>query len=71
MLADSGQHFQAKCLRILLGIKWQQKIPDTEVLERANLPSIYTLLQRTQYPGQATYIGFLITEYPSNSSMGN
>ena len=29
-------------------IKWQQKIPDTEVLSDAKLPSIYTLLQKHQ-----------------------
>jgi hypothetical protein len=42
------QHFHTTCLRRVLGIKWQQKIPDREVLERASLPSIHTLLQRSQ-----------------------
>jgi hypothetical protein len=36
------------CLRRLLNIRWQDKVPDTEVLTRANLPSIYTILQRSQ-----------------------
>lgn len=36
------------CLRRLLNIKWKDKVPDTEVLSRANLPSIYTILQRYQ-----------------------
>ena len=35
-------------LRRILNIRWQDKVPDTEVLERANLPSIYTLLQKCQ-----------------------
>ena len=29
-------------------IHWQDKIPDTEVLKQADLPSIYTLLQKAQ-----------------------
>ena len=33
-----------KCLRIILSIKWQ----DTEVLTRAGIPSIHTLLQKAQ-----------------------
>ena len=37
-------HFHITCLRKLLGIKWQDKIPDTEVLRHASLPSIYTIL---------------------------
>ena len=41
-------HFHTTCLRRILKIKWQDKIPDTEVLSRANLPSIYTLLLRAQ-----------------------
>ena len=32
----------------MLGIKWQDKIPDTEVLARAGLPSIHTLLIKAQ-----------------------
>ena len=41
-------HFHTTCLRRLLRIKWQDKIPDTEVLSRTNLPSIHTLLQKAQ-----------------------
>ena len=41
-------HFHMTCLRRLLRIKWQDKIPDTEVLSRTNLPSIHTLLQKVQ-----------------------
>ena len=32
----------------ILGIKWQDRVPDTEVLEKAGLPSIYTVLAQTQ-----------------------
>jgi len=41
-------HFRTTILRKLLGIKWQDKIPDTEVLTRANLSSIHTILMQTQ-----------------------
>ena len=41
-------HFHTTHLRKLLGIKWQDKIPDTEVLARAGLPSIHTLLKKLQ-----------------------
>ena len=37
-------HFHAKCLRIILSIKWQDMVPATEVLTRAGIPSIHTLL---------------------------
>ena len=41
-------HFHLSCLRRLLRIRWQDKIPDTEVHERAGMPSIFTLLQKAQ-----------------------
>ena len=37
--------FHTTHLRKLLGIKWQYKIPDTEVLALAGLSSIHTLLK--------------------------
>ena len=37
-----------QCLRIILNIKWQDMVPDTEVLTRAGIPSIHTLLQKAQ-----------------------
>ena len=41
-------HFHTTRLRKLLGISWQERVPDTEVLTRAGLPSIQTLLMKTQ-----------------------
>ena len=35
-------HFHTTTLRKILGIKWQDKIPDTGVLARTGLPSIQT-----------------------------
>ena len=36
------------CMRKLLHIKWQDHIPDTEVLERTKMPSIQTILRKNQ-----------------------
>ena len=41
-------HFHTKCLQIMLSINWQDMVPDTEVLTRACIPSIHTLLQKAQ-----------------------
>ena len=41
-------HFHTSCLRKLLKIKWQERIPDTEVLKRAGMQSIHTLLKLAQ-----------------------
>ena len=35
-------------LRVILSIKWQDMVPDTEVLTRAGIPSIHTLPQKAQ-----------------------
>ena len=39
-------HLHTSCLRKLLKIKWQDRIPDTEVLKRAGMQSIHTLQLR-------------------------
>ena len=41
-------HFHIKCLRIIFSINWQDMVPDTEVLTRAGIPSIHTILQKAQ-----------------------
>ena len=41
-------HFHTSCLRKLLKIKWQDRIPGTEVLKRAGMQSIHTLLKLAQ-----------------------
>jgi len=40
--------FHLSCLRKILRIRWQDKIPDTEVLKQAQVTSIHTLLLKTQ-----------------------
>ena len=46
--AKRPNHFHTSCLRKLLKIKWQEKIPGTEVLKRAGMQSIHTLLKLAQ-----------------------
>ena len=41
-------HFHTSCHRKLLKIKWQDRIPDTEVLKRAGMQSVHTLLKLAQ-----------------------
>ena len=40
--------FNLSCLRKLLKIKWQDKIPDTVVLKKAGMQSMHTVLKLTQ-----------------------
>ena len=46
--AKKFNHFLLSCLRKLLKIRWQDKIPDTEVLKKANMQSVHTLLKLAQ-----------------------
>ena len=41
-------HFHLSCLRKILKIRWQDKIPDTEVLKKAKIQSVHTLLKLAQ-----------------------
>ena len=38
--------FHLRGLRGILGISWKDKLPNTEVTDRADLPTIYTLLRQ-------------------------
>ncbi|XP_068676172.1 uncharacterized protein [Montipora foliosa] len=38
--------FHLRSLRRILGISWKDKVPNTEVLHRAGLPTMYTLLRQ-------------------------
>ena len=40
--------FHMRCLRKLLNIKWRDKVPDTEVLQRAIMKSVHEFLKRSQ-----------------------
>nr|VZH90165.1 unnamed protein product [Spirometra erinaceieuropaei] len=41
-------HFHLSCLRRILRLNWQDRIPDTEVLERTGILSIYSMLTLMQ-----------------------
>ena len=41
-------HFHLRCLHNLLHIRWQDKVPNTEVLPRANFPSITTITRKAR-----------------------
>ena len=46
--AEQLKAFHIRCLRTLLRIRWQDKVPDTEVLQRAESESIHAILLRSQ-----------------------
>ena len=48
-------HFHTSCLRKLLKIKWQDRIPDTEVLKRAGMQSVHTSETGTVKMGRPCY----------------
>nr|VZI07372.1 unnamed protein product [Spirometra erinaceieuropaei] len=41
-------HFHLSCLRRILKVNWQDRIPDTDMLERTGILSIYTMLRQMQ-----------------------
>ena len=43
--AQRLNHFHLSCLRKILKIRWQDKIPDTEFLKKAKMQSVHTLLK--------------------------
>ena len=48
-------HFHTNCLRKLLKIKWQDRIPDTEVLKRAGMQRVHALkLAQLRWTGHVT-----------------
>ena len=46
--AKKLNHFHTTCLRKRLNIRWQNKVPDTEVLRSAGSLSIHTILMKSQ-----------------------
>nr|VZI37257.1 unnamed protein product [Spirometra erinaceieuropaei] len=41
-------HFHFSCLRRILRLNWQDRIPDTDVLGRTGIVSIYAMLRQMQ-----------------------
>ena len=50
--------FHMRCLRRILGIAWQDKVTNKVVLEKAGIPSLYTLLKqkRMRWLGHVTWM---------------
>ena len=46
--AKKLNHFHQRCLKKLLKIRWHDKIADTEVLKKAKMQSVHTLLKLAQ-----------------------
>nr|VZI11783.1 unnamed protein product [Spirometra erinaceieuropaei] len=46
--ASRLNHFHLNCLRRILRLNWQDRIPDTDVLERTGMLSIYAILRQMQ-----------------------
>ena len=42
------ERFKQRCVRSILGIKWQDRVSNEEVLKRASLPSIESILLQVQ-----------------------
>ena len=49
------------CLRKIMNVKWHDKIPDTEILAIADIPSILTILMHSQLclPGHVCCMNFV------------
>ena len=46
--AKKLNRFHLNCLRKLLRVKWQDQVPDTEILEQTGMPSVFTMLRQSQ-----------------------
>ena len=62
-------HFHTTCLRKIFGITWQKHIPDTEVLTWASLPSINTILIRSQLRWADNVV--LVKDHPTPKKLVN
>nr|VZI42707.1 unnamed protein product [Spirometra erinaceieuropaei] len=61
-------HFHLSCLRRILRLNWQDRIPDTDVLERTGVLSIYTMLRKCSCDGAVTWCAWMTSDYPNDSS---
>ena len=48
--AKKLDRFHLCCLRKLLKVKWQDKVPDTAILEQTGMSSVHTMLRTSQLP---------------------
>ena len=71
MLKDRLNHFHLSCPRKILQIRWQDIIPDIEVLEKAEMQSVYTHLKLSQRRWTDMSQECLMCGYQRRSSMEN
>ena len=64
-------HFHLRCLRTLPNIRWQDKISHTEVLQKANVPSIISFITRPNSDGQVIALVYLLIASRSSCSTGS
>ena len=69
--AKRPNHFHTISLRKLLKIKWQDRIPDTEILVRTGMQGVHTLLKSAQLRWTAMLPECLMTVCQRKSSMEN
>ena len=69
--ANQVKDIHLSCLRRLLHIRWEDKNPDMEVIERAGIPSVDTLLQRAQVRWAGHAPECLVADYQSRYCMEN
>ena len=64
-------HFHTSCFRKLLKIKWQDRIPDTEVLKKTRMQNLHTLLKLAQLRWTALLPECLMNVCQRKSSIEN
>ena len=60
--------FHQKCLRKILGIKWQQNVTNNVVLERAGIPKMESVLH---VGGWRMLVGWMTSDFPSKFCLAN
>nr|VZI41835.1 unnamed protein product [Spirometra erinaceieuropaei] len=62
-------HFHFSCLRQILNLRWQDRIPDTDVLERMGILNIDARRDNCNCVGEATSCRWTTSGYLNDSSM--
>nr|VZI12384.1 unnamed protein product [Spirometra erinaceieuropaei] len=61
-------HFHLSCLRRTLRLSWQDRIPDTDVLRRTGILSIYTKLRQMQLRWSDHLVSMSTSDFQNGSS---
>ncbi|BHF69012.1 hypothetical protein SprV_0301205300 [Sparganum proliferum] len=63
-------HLHLRCLRRILKLSWQDRIPDTDVLERTGILSIYGMLRQLHLRWSGNRVRMDDEGYPNDFSTG-